>query len=98
MLRRRGAWVVGDRRHAVHLVAGQAAPTTYWATQFLYFRAPYAELGVGDAEGMWIRARLIVVALDRLRRRADPGPAPAQRSSPGWARGAWSSTSATGSW
>ena len=34
-----------------------------WATQFLYFRAPYAELGVGDAEGMWIRARLIVVAL-----------------------------------
>ena len=35
----------------------------FWSTQFLYFRAPYAELGAGDAEGMWIRARLIVVAL-----------------------------------
>ena len=35
----------------------------YWATQFLYFRAPYAELGAGDLEGVWIRARLIVVAL-----------------------------------
>jgi fucose 4-O-acetylase-like acetyltransferase len=35
----------------------------FWSTQFLYFRAPYADLGAGDLEGMWIRARLIVVAL-----------------------------------
>jgi fucose 4-O-acetylase-like acetyltransferase len=35
----------------------------FWSTQFLYFRSPYDELGVGDLDGMWIRARLIVVAL-----------------------------------
>ena len=35
----------------------------FWSTQFLYFRAPYSELGVSDADGIWIRARLIVVAL-----------------------------------
>ena len=34
-----------------------------WSTQFLYFRASYAELGVGDLEGVWIRFRLILIAV-----------------------------------
>ena len=59
-----------------------AAPTTSGRTQFLYFRAPYAELGVGDAEGIWIRARLIVVALIGIRGGVHAGPAPAQLPHP----------------
>ena len=62
VLRRRGAWVAGIA--GVLFLWWLAARTDrYWATQFLYFRAPYAELGAGDLEGIWIRARLIVVAL-----------------------------------
>jgi fucose 4-O-acetylase-like acetyltransferase len=62
VLRRRGAWVAGIVGMLfIWWLAGRT--DDLWATQFLYFRAPYAELGVGDAEGMWIRARLIVVAL-----------------------------------
>jgi fucose 4-O-acetylase-like acetyltransferase len=62
VLRRRGAWVAGVVGMLfLWWLAGRT--DDLWATQFLYFRAPYAELGVGDAEGMWIRARLIVVAL-----------------------------------
>ena len=62
VLRRRGAWVAGIVGMLfIWWLAGRT--DGLWATQFLYFRAPYAELGVGDAEGMWIRARLIVVAL-----------------------------------
>ena len=62
LLRRRGAWLFGI---AGLLFIWWLAKRTddYWATQFLYFRAPYAELGAGDGEGIWIRARLIGVAL-----------------------------------
>ena len=69
----------------------------YWATQFLYFRAPYDELGAGDLEGIWIRARLIVVALVGPRP-CSPWSRTVAASSPGWAPGRWSSTCATGSW
>ncbi len=34
-----------------------------WATQFLFFRADYASLGATFGEGVWIRIRLIAVAL-----------------------------------
>jgi fucose 4-O-acetylase-like acetyltransferase len=62
VLRRRFAWVAGVL--VLLFVWWLAARTDrYWATQFLYFRAPYEELGAGDLEGIWIRARLIVVAL-----------------------------------
>jgi fucose 4-O-acetylase-like acetyltransferase len=61
-LRRRFAWVFGVV--GVLFLWWLAKHTDdYWSTQFLYFRAPYAELGYGDGEGVWIRARLIVVAL-----------------------------------
>ncbi len=62
MVRRRGAWILG----VIGVLAlWQLTKHTndFWATQFLYYRASYAELGVSDGEGMWIRARLIVVAL-----------------------------------
>jgi fucose 4-O-acetylase-like acetyltransferase len=62
LLRRPRAWVVGVV--GVLFVWWIADHTDdFWSTQFLYFRAPYAELGASDGEGMWIRARLIVVAL-----------------------------------
>ncbi|MEZ5094070.1 acyltransferase family protein [Nocardioides sp.] len=35
----------------------------YWSTQFLFFRADYASLGATFGEGVWIRIRLICVAL-----------------------------------
>ncbi|MEO6512538.1 MAG: acyltransferase family protein [Nocardioides sp.] len=62
LLRRRLAWVFGVV--GVLFLWWLAKHTDdYWSTQFLYFRAPYSELGYGDGEGIWIRARLIVVAL-----------------------------------
>ena len=62
VLRRRGAWLLGVL--GVLFLWWLAKHTDdYWSTQFLYFRAPYAELGADDGEGIWIRARLIVVAL-----------------------------------
>ncbi len=62
LLRGRLAWVFGVA--GVLFVWWIADHTDdFWSTQFLYFRAPYSFLGVGDAEGMWIRARLILVAL-----------------------------------
>jgi fucose 4-O-acetylase-like acetyltransferase len=62
VLRRRGARLAGVA--GVLLLWWLAGHTDdYWSTQFLYFRAPYELLGAGDAEGIWIRARLIVVAL-----------------------------------
>jgi fucose 4-O-acetylase-like acetyltransferase len=62
MLRRRLVWV-GGIAGMLFLWWLAARTDRYWATQFLYFRAPYAELGAGDLEGIWIRARLIGVAL-----------------------------------
>jgi fucose 4-O-acetylase-like acetyltransferase len=62
LLRRRFVWIAGIVG-MLFLWWLAARTDRYWATQFLYFRAPYAELGVSDAEGMWIRARLIGVAL-----------------------------------
>ncbi len=61
-LRRRFVWVGGI---AGLLFVWWLADRTndYWSTQFLYFRASYDELGATDTDGMWIRARLIVVAL-----------------------------------
>ena len=65
VLRRRFVWVAGIAGMLfLWWLAGRT--DRYWATQFLYFRAPYDELGAGDLEGIWIRARLIVVALHRL--------------------------------
>ena len=62
LVRRRGAWVAGVAGMLfLWWLAGRT--DRYWATQFLYFRAPYDELGADDLEGIWIRARLIVVAL-----------------------------------
>jgi fucose 4-O-acetylase-like acetyltransferase len=62
LLRRRLAWVFGVV--GVLFLWWMAKHTDdYWTTQFLYFRAPYAELGYSDGDGIWIRARLIVVAL-----------------------------------
>lgn len=62
LVRRRYAWVAG-----LAVFAGIWWLTTrtddYWSTQFLFYRASYAELGVSLNEGMWIRARLILVAL-----------------------------------
>ena len=62
LLRRRFVWVAGIVG-MLFLWWLAARTDRYWATQFLYFRAPYAELGADDLEGIWIRARLIVVAL-----------------------------------
>jgi fucose 4-O-acetylase-like acetyltransferase len=62
LLRRRFAWVAGILG-ALALWWLAARTDRYWATQFLYFRAPYDELGAAALEGIWIRARLIVVAL-----------------------------------
>lgn len=41
------------------------APRTddHWSTQWLFFRAPYADLGASTAEGVQIRAWLILIAL-----------------------------------
>jgi fucose 4-O-acetylase-like acetyltransferase len=62
VLRRRYAWVPGILGMLfLWWLAGRT--DDYWATQFLYFRAPYDELGASAPEGMWIRLRLIVVAL-----------------------------------
>ena len=62
LVQRRGAWVAGVAGMLfLWWLAGRT--DRYWATQFLYFRAPYDELGADDLEGIWIRARLIVVAL-----------------------------------
>jgi fucose 4-O-acetylase-like acetyltransferase len=62
LLRRRFVWVAGIAGMLfLWWLAGRT--DQFWATQFLYFRASYDELGVGDSQGMWIRARLIVVAL-----------------------------------
>jgi len=62
LARRPRVWVAGVV--GLLLVWWLAGHTdTFWDTQFLYFRAPYSELGAGDLEGVWIRARLIVVAL-----------------------------------
>jgi fucose 4-O-acetylase-like acetyltransferase len=62
VVRRPRAWVAGVLGL---LLLWWFAPRTddYWATEFLYFRAPYAELGASDLEGIWIRARLIAIAL-----------------------------------
>jgi fucose 4-O-acetylase-like acetyltransferase len=61
-LRRRFAWVGGVAGMlALWWLAGRT--DDYWATQFLYFRAPYEQLGATDLDGIWIRARLIMVAL-----------------------------------
>jgi fucose 4-O-acetylase-like acetyltransferase len=62
VLRRRFAWVAGVvGLLGVWWLADHT--NDYWSTQFLYFRAPYSFLGHSDADGMWIRARLIGVAL-----------------------------------
>ncbi len=62
LLRRRFVWVAGIV--GVLFLWWLAARTDrYWATQFLYFRASYDELGYSAGDGIWIRARLIVVAL-----------------------------------
>ena len=62
LVRRRGAWVVGLVGSALLWWLTQFTDDL-WSTQFLYWRAPYSELGAGDLEGIWIRARLIVIAL-----------------------------------
>jgi fucose 4-O-acetylase-like acetyltransferase len=62
VVRRRGAWIAGVVGLVVLWMLAEHTDD-WWSTQFLYFRAPYAELGAGDLEGIWIRARLIVIAL-----------------------------------
>ena len=62
LVRRRGAWVAGLVGLALLWWLTQFTDDL-WSTQFLYWRAPYSELGASDLEGMWIRAGLIVVAL-----------------------------------
>jgi fucose 4-O-acetylase-like acetyltransferase len=62
-VRRPRAWVAGV---VVLLLVWWLADHTdefFRDTEFLYFRAGYSEVGAGDAEGIWIRARLIMVAL-----------------------------------
>ena len=34
-----------------------------WSTEFLYYRTSYDELGVTTGDGMWVRLRLLVIAL-----------------------------------
>jgi fucose 4-O-acetylase-like acetyltransferase len=62
LARRRGAWIAG-----LVGVAGLWWLTqftdTLWNTEFLYWRAPYSEVGAGDLEGMLMRGGLIVIAL-----------------------------------
>jgi len=60
--RRRGMWLLG-LLGVVGLWQLTKHTDDLWSTQFLYYRASYTELGATDAEGMWIRARLIGVAL-----------------------------------
>ncbi len=62
LVRRRGAWVVGVVGSALLWWLTQFTDDL-WSTQFLYWRAPYSELGASDLDGIWIRARLIVIAL-----------------------------------
>ncbi len=62
LVRRPRAWVVGVVGVVV-LFWFARFTDDLWSTQFLYFRNSYASLGVGDLDGIWIRARLIVVAL-----------------------------------
>jgi len=62
LARRRGAWAVG--LVIFGLIWWLADHTNlYWGTQWLYYRASYDELGATFGDGVWIRARLIMISL-----------------------------------
>jgi fucose 4-O-acetylase-like acetyltransferase len=62
VVRRPRAWVVGAAGMvSLWWLAGHT--DTIANTEFLYFRAPYAELGAGDLEGILTRALLLVIAV-----------------------------------
>lgn len=60
--RRPRMWILG-----VAIMAGLYWLTQYtdllWSTQWFYYRASYEELGVGFAEGVWTRGRLMALSL-----------------------------------